>query len=65
VKNNNLIEHGLNEQDLDLIKSKAGICYRDENLDLDNDIITENRNVELSQSDLCSSSRVIKAHKGK
>jgi len=63
VKNNNLIEHHLNQHDLDLINSKAGICYRDENLNCTNDQITENRSVELNQSDLVTSSKVMKDYK--
>ena len=64
VKNNSLIEHVLDNKDLDLINSKAGICYRDANLDLTNDEIIKNRNLELSQSDLVTSSKVLKEHRG-
>lgn len=63
VKNRNLIEHELDERDLDLIKSRAGICFRDENLDLDNSTILENREIEINNSELVSSSQVLKGYK--
>lgn len=63
AKNNNLIEHELDERDLDLINSKAGICFRDENLNLDNQVIIEYRKNEIKESKLISSSKVLKGHK--
>jgi len=63
TKNGSLIQYHLDQHDLDLINSKAGICYRDENLNCSNDEITKNRNIELSQSDLVTSSKVMKAYK--
>ncbi len=59
-KNPDLIEHKLNEQDLELMKSKAGICYRDENLAFDNHVILANRSIEVERSELKSSSQVLK-----
>ncbi|HNW26144.1 MAG TPA: MnmC family methyltransferase [Candidatus Gastranaerophilaceae bacterium] len=59
-KNPDLIEHKLNEQDLELMKSKAGICYRDENLAFDNHVILANRDMEIERSELKSSSQVLK-----
>lgn len=63
VKNKNLIEHELDELDLDLINSRAGICFKDENLDLDNNTIIKNREDEISKSELISSSQVLKGYK--
>lgn len=62
-KNSDLIQFALDEKDVDLINSKAGICYQDCNLDLDNDTIIKNRESEVDSSDLLSSSKVLKGHK--
>lgn len=63
VKNTNLIEHELNEKDINLINSKAGICFKDETLSLDNSIIIKNREYEIEHSNLATSSSVLKGHK--
>lgn len=63
VKDPALIKYVLNQKDLDLISSKAGICYRDENLNLDNAAIIANREQELADSKLVSSSKVLKGYK--
>lgn len=63
VKNKNLIEHELDERDLSLINSKAGICFEDENLELDNNTIILNRENKFTNSDLLSSSKVLKGYK--
>ena len=63
VKNKFLIKHELSEYDLGLIKTKAGIFYRDENLDLPNEAIIDAHNREVQNSDLISSSRFIKQYK--
>lgn len=63
TKNEKLIEHKLDELDLDLIHSKAGICFNDENLSLNNDIIIKNRDEEVKNSELISSSRIVKGYK--
>lgn len=55
-KNPNLIKSPLSEFDLGLLKTKAGIFYRDENLTLQNEAIIENRNLEVKNSNLMSSS---------
>ena len=63
VKNKSLIEHELSEYDLGLLKTKAGIFYRDENLtDLNEAIITRHKN-EVEKSGLISSSKYIKSFK--
>lgn len=59
-KVSSMIEHSLDERDIALIKSKAGICYRDANLECDNQTIITNRENEVRQSELMSSSKAIK-----
>jgi tRNA U34 5-methylaminomethyl-2-thiouridine-forming methyltransferase MnmC len=63
TKNENLIQYKLGKKDLDLINSKAGICFNDNNLDLDNETIIKNREKEMEKSDLLSSSKVLKGYK--
>ena len=63
AKNNSLIKHELSEYDLGLLKSKAGIFYRDSNLKLDNEAIIEAHKIEVQNSDLISSSSYIKQYK--
>lgn len=62
-KNESLIRHKLDNKDLDLINSKAGICFKDPNLNLDNDTIIKNRELEMQDSALQPSSRIIKGYK--
>ena len=61
-KNKNKIEHDLSEKDLSLIKSKAGVCYRDYSLNDSNDDIIKRRKEEVSSSSLISSSQVMKSY---
>ena len=61
VKNKSLIKYELSEYDLGLINSKAGIFYRDENLDLSNEAIIAAHKKEVETSNKISSSRFIKA----
>lgn len=63
VKDKSLIQHELDERDWGLMNSKAGICFEDENLDLDNDVIIKNRESKVKTSELVSSSKVLKGHK--
>lgn len=63
VKNKNLIKYELSEYDLGLMKTKAGIFYRDENLTLDNEAIIALHEKEVKNSDLISSSKFIKMNK--
>lgn len=60
AKNGHLIDHALDEKDISLINSKAGICYRDQYLELDNKTIILNREIEVENSPLDSSSHVLK-----
>lgn len=63
VKNKNLIEHELDNKDLDLINSKAGICYSDKFLEADNQTIIKDREIEVENSDLVSSTKILKGYK--
>lgn len=63
VKNQSLIKYPLSDYDLGLINSKAGISYKDIDLNLDNATIIENRAKELEESALGSSSQFIKRYK--
>jgi len=63
VKNKNLIEHELDERDMDLINSKAGICFKDDFLESDNAAIIARREAEVKNSELISSSQVLKGYK--
>ena len=65
VKNKSLIKYELSEYDLGLINSRAGIFYRDENLDLVNEAIIKAHENEVKTSDKISSSKFIKAYKSK
>lgn len=65
AKNKSLIKYELSEYDLGLIKTKAGIFYRDKNLDsLNAEILASHKN-EVENSDLISSSQFIKQFKKK
>lgn len=63
VKNKNLIKNELSEFDLGLLKTKAGIVYRDKNLTALNGDILETHKSEVENSNLVSSSKYIKLHK--
>lgn len=65
VKNKSLIKYPLTEYDLGLLKTRAGIFYRDENLTALNEAIISARNLEVGKSDLITSSQYNKAHKEK
>ncbi|MGN0030816.1 MAG: MnmC family methyltransferase [Candidatus Gastranaerophilaceae bacterium] len=60
AKNLALIKHDLSEFDLGLIKTRAGIFYRDKNLTGLNEALTSCRNLEVKISDRISSSRYMK-----
>ena len=60
VKNKSLIKNELSEYDLGLMKTKAGIFYRDENLNALNEAIIERHQKEVENSNLISSSKFIK-----
>ena len=61
VKNKSLIKYELSEYDLGLLKTKAGIFYRDENLTaLNEEIIRQHQN-DVRNSSLMSSSKYIKS----
>lgn len=62
-KNKSLVKHELSEYDLGLLKTKAGIFYRDENFTLTNEQIIEAHKIEVENSNLISSSKYIKMYK--
>lgn len=49
--------HHLSQYDLNLIKTKAGIFYRDENLNLDNESIIKQHEIDVKNSNLISTSQ--------
>lgn len=57
TKNESLIKYPLSEFDLGLVKTKAGIFYRDENLTGLNEAILERRNEEVKNSTRMSTSK--------
>lgn len=65
VKNKALIKHELSEYDLGLLKTKAGIVYRDENLNGLNEAIIYAHKNEVEKSRLISSSKYIKTSRSK
>ena len=54
------IRNPLTEKQMGLLKTKAGIPYRDKNMSLDNSVILLNREKEVSLSTLPSSSKYLK-----
>lgn len=63
TKNKHLITHPLDESDMALINSKAGITYKDENLSFSNEVIISNRKIEVENSNLISSGKALKGTK--
>ncbi len=62
VKDKSLIKHPLSEFDLGLLKTRAGIFYRDPNLTWQNEAIIEARNSEVKNSIRMSTSQYRKGH---
>ena len=62
VKNKSLIKYPLSEFDLGLLKTRAGIFYRDENLTAQNEAIIAARNLEVKNSTRQSSSEYKKLY---
>lgn len=63
TKDKNLIKYPLSEFDFGLLKTKASIFYRDENLTASNEAICERRNKDVNNSNRISSSHYIKISK--
>ncbi len=63
AKNKEFIKHDLSEYDLSLVKTRAGIFYRDENLNSLNEAIIERHKKEVEESPLISSSKFIKQYR--
>ena len=59
-KSESKIKHHLNDYEIGLLKTRAGIPYRDENLSQTSSVIIHNRELEVENSNLISSSRYIK-----
>ena len=57
TKDKSLIKYNLSEFDLGLLKTTAGIFYRDENLTAQNEAIFEARQNEVKNSDRISTSQ--------
>jgi hypothetical protein len=62
TKNPNLIKYPLSEFDSGLLKTRAGIFYRDKNLTSQNEAIIESRNLEVKNSTRISSSQYRKRY---
>lgn len=62
TKNNALIKYPLSDYDLGLLKTRAGIFYRDENLTALNEAIKERRELEIKSSNRISSSKYRKQY---
>ncbi len=62
AKKKELIKHDLSEFDLGLIKTRAGIFYRDENLNASADVLTARRELEVQNSSRITSSRYKKEY---
>lgn len=62
AKKKELIKHDLSEFDLGLIKTRAGIFYRDENLNASADVLTARRDSEVQNSSRITSSRYKKEY---
>lgn len=60
VKNKLHIKYPLSEYDLGLLKTRAGIFYRDENLNALNEAIIKAQKIEFENSNLMTSSKFIK-----
>ncbi|MBR3889943.1 hypothetical protein IKJ53_05450, partial [bacterium] len=60
TKNNSYIKNSLTKKQSGLLATKAGIPFRDKNLDLDNSVIIYNRKIEVENSTLESSSKYLK-----
>ena len=63
TRNKDLIKSPLAEFDLGLLKTKAGIFYRDKNLTGQNEAINNLRKIEVENSKKMSSSQYKKQHK--
>ncbi len=61
-KNKTFIKHPLSERQEGLLNTKAGIMYRDLNLNLDNGTILSNRKTDFDNSNLISSSKYLKGY---
>lgn len=63
TKSNKVIKHELSEYELGLLKTKAGIFYRDKNLNASNEAIIAERKIEIKNSRRITSSSYKRNHK--
>lgn len=63
VKNNSLINYPLSDAQLGLLNTRAGIFYRDENLNASNEAIIAAHKIEVENSNRISSSQYLKARR--
>ena len=63
AKNPALINYPLSEADLGLLNTRAGIFYRDENLNASNEAIISRHKTEVANSNLISSSKYLKGRR--
>ena len=65
AKEKSLIEHPLSNYEMGLCSTKAGIPYRDPNLNYSKEMILNNRQREFKASDLMTSSQYMRARSSK
>lgn len=63
AKKSVLVKHPLSDYEIGLLNTRAGIFYRDENLNAQNEAIIEVRNLEVNNSDKMSTTQYIKSFK--
>ena len=63
VKNKQLLKYPLSESDLGLLNSRAGIFYRDKNLNTPNEAIIASHKLEVENSNRISSSQYLKTRR--
>jgi len=65
AKNLKFIKYALSDYEMGLLKTKSGIVYHDETLSSKNEEIINEREIQISKSDLISSTQYIKNKRGK
>lgn len=63
VKNIELIKNSLSEKEYGLLQTKAGIVYRDKNLNSENEEIINRHKLDVQNSNLITSSKYLKSFK--
>lgn len=65
AKNSKFIKYALSDYEMGLLKTKSGIVYHDKTLLSKNEEIINEREIQISKSDLISSTQYIKNNRGK